>query len=111
MILTYNWFAKNQQYMIAVETKKTAIAIEPGSEAEFITEHYFGYTRFNPEKSFEYEVKHPRWQQFEVLDYKMAVDFENNYGNDFNFLKKLQPVSVIVAEGSAVSVENKKTIR
>ena len=32
---------------------------EIDSEAEFITEHYFGYTKIDSAKTFEYEVRHP----------------------------------------------------
>jgi len=110
-LFTYNWFTKKHQNSIAIETAKTAIPIEIGSEAEFITEHYFGYTKFNSAKTFEYEVTHPRWNQFEVMGYTMDVDFENNYGKDFNFLKDLKPISVLLAEGSRITVENKRLIR
>jgi len=56
----YKWKIENKWNAILVETKKEPIEIEANSEAEFITEHYFGYTKVNKEKTFEYEVKHPR---------------------------------------------------
>ena len=37
------------------------------SDFEFITEHYFGYTK-NGKKTFEYEVTHPKWKNYEVLN-------------------------------------------
>ena len=84
--------------------------IEINSEAEFITEHYFGYTKINNKTTFEYEVKHPRWQQYEVINHKIEVDFKNVYGNEFEFLSKQKPISVLLAKGSEISVENKKRI-
>lgn len=110
-IFTYNWFIKNHTNSITVETDKTAIPIALGSEAKFITEHYFGYTKFNSKKTFEYEVTHPIWRQFEMINYKMDIDFDTNYGEDFKFLKDLKPVSVLLAEGSRITVENKKLLR
>jgi hypothetical protein len=32
----------------------------PGSEEEFITEHYWGYTRQRDGGTIEYRVEHPR---------------------------------------------------
>lgn len=109
-IFTYNWFSKKHNNFIEVETKKELIPIAPHSEAEFITEHYFGYTKFSDEKTFEYEVTHPGWQQYEVLSYKMQVHFEHNYGLNFTILNGMTPVSVMLAAGSKITVENKKLI-
>lgn len=92
-------------------TKKNAIPIELNSEAEFITEHYFGYTNYNKEKSIEYAVTHPRWEQLEVINYKIDVDFESIYGKDFKFLEDLKPTSEFLAIGSKITIEGKKTIR
>ena len=97
--------------IILVETEKNPIEIEVGSEAEFITEHYFGYTKVNDATTFEYEVKHPRWEQFQALNHKIDVDFEANYGSEFKFLNNAQPVSVMLAKGSEISVEPKKRIK
>ncbi|RZJ64441.1 MAG: DUF2071 domain-containing protein [Flavobacterium sp.] len=103
----FGWRKNVKWNSFSVDTKKSSADILEGSETEFITEHYFGYSRQTAATSFEYEVKHPRWQQFEVTDYKIDVDFEAVYGNDFAFLKDLEPVSVFLADGSNISVENK----
>ncbi|MDR6966283.1 uncharacterized protein YqjF (DUF2071 family) [Flavobacterium arsenatis] len=106
----YQWKTKDKWNTILVETEKKAIEIEANSEAEFITEHYFGYTKVNNEITFEYEVKHPRWKQFEVINFQVDVDFEGVYGNEFGFLKNQKPVSVMLAIGSEISVGNKKRL-
>lgn len=106
----YQWKTQNKWQTIVVETVKNEVAIEVNSEAEFITEHYFGYTKVNAETSYEYEVKHPRWNQLKVTDYRVHVDFERVYGNEFGFLNHQQPTSVLLAVGSEISVENKKRI-
>ena len=92
-------------------TKKNAIPIELNSEAEFITEHYFGYTNYNKDKSIEYAVSHPRWEQLHVIESKIDVDFESIYGKDFKFLQDLKPTSEFLAIGSKIAIEGKKTIR
>ena len=107
----YQWKTEKKWNTILVETEKNPIEIEINSEAEFITEHYFGYTKVNNEKTFEYEVKHPRWKQHQVTNHYLDVDFKRTYGNDFEFLNHQKPISVMLAAGSEISVENKKKIK
>ena len=107
----YKWKTKNKWNTILVETEINPIEIEVNSEAEFITEHYFGYTKVNDEKTYEYEVKHPRWKQLKVINHQIDVNFGEVYGNDFEFLIHQNPISVLLAIGSEISVENKKQIK
>jgi uncharacterized protein YqjF (DUF2071 family) len=106
----YQWKTENKWNTILIETQKEPIEIEANSEAEFITEHYFGYTKVNKEKTFEYEVKHPRWQQYRVTNHNLDVDFKKTYSKEFEFLNNQKPISVMLAVGSEISVENKKRI-
>jgi hypothetical protein len=107
----YEWLKDAKWNSIAMTTEKNAIPIEENSEAEFITEHYFGYTNYNKDKSIEYAVSHPRWEQLKVIESKINVDFESIYGNDFKFLQDLKPKSEFLAIGSKITIEGKKTIR
>jgi uncharacterized protein len=107
----YQWKTKNKWNSIAIETEKNPLEIELNSEAEFITEHYFGYTKVNESTTFEYEVKHPRWQQYKVTNLALDVDFEQNYGKVFAFLQNQKPTSIMFAIGSEVSIENKRKIK
>lgn len=106
----YQWKNGKEWNTIEIETKKDFSQIEIDSEAEFITEHYFGYTKIDKETTFEYEVTHPRWEQFEVLNHRIDIDFEKNYGRDFVFLQTQKPTSVFLAEGSKITVKNKRKI-
>lgn len=106
----YQWRNKEKWNTIQLETKKDLKKIEIDSEAEFITEHYFGYTKIDDVTTFEYEVKHPRWEQLEVLNHTVDIDFRETYGHDFEFLKTSNPTSVFLAKGSKVRVENKQKI-
>ena len=108
---SYSWKKDNNWNSITVNTTNSLEAIEPWSEAEFITEHYFGYTKVSNEKTFEYEVKHPRWEQYKVINFNINVDFKSTYGQDFEFLQHQKPISIILAKGSEVSVENKRLLR
>lgn len=91
---------------ISVTTASHALPIDEGSEEEFITEHYWGYTRLADKLTSQYEVQHPRWNAFPVKNYKIEVDFEDVYGPEFGFLQNQKPVSVMLAEGSTISVNS-----
>lgn len=107
----YQWKNNNKWNTIQLETKPNQTEIELQSEAEFITEHYFGYTKYDKNTTFEYEVTHPRWQQLDVIDHILDVDFKDNYGDAFAILQDAKPISVFLALGSKITVENKKTIK
>ncbi|HKK76218.1 MAG TPA: DUF2071 domain-containing protein [Saprospiraceae bacterium] len=104
---TYDWKDGGKWQSFAVESERQAKDILPGSEAEFITEHYWGYTRIKEQLTYEYGVTHPRWQCYPVKDYKIAVDFARVYGPAFSVLDGLTPKSVMLAEGSPITVEGK----
>ncbi|MBC7523146.1 MAG: DUF2071 domain-containing protein [Flavobacterium sp.] len=109
-IFQYEWKKDDKWNSILVKTDKHQIPIELNSEADFITEHYFGYTKFNENKTVEYEVTHPRWEQLKVLDYKLDVDFKSIYGKDFEILQNIKPTSILLALGSKITIEGKKII-
>jgi uncharacterized protein len=100
----YRWRKQQAWNTLRVVTDHEAVDIQPGSEAEFITEHYWGYARINARETSEYEVTHPRWQVYPVRRYAIDVDFAKVYGADFGFLKTETPRSVFLAEGSEIHV-------
>jgi uncharacterized protein len=100
----YGW-KKNTWNSFRVSAEKTATPIDAGSEAEFITEHYWGYTKLGATKTAEYGVEHPRWDAYKVNEYQINVDFAGVYGSDFGFLKNEKPLSVFLAEGSEILVK------
>jgi uncharacterized protein YqjF (DUF2071 family) len=104
--VTYQW-KLNQWHGISATSQVEAVAIQTGSEEEFITEHYWGYTRINERKTSEYEVQHPRWEVYPVTNYKVDTDFKTVYGPEFSILNSLHPHSVFLAEGSPIQVMKK----
>jgi len=99
------YFWKNGNWnKFSVTADSMAKDIEVGSEEEFITEHYWGYTRLNNRQTSEYGVEHPRWKAYPVKDHTISVDFGINYGDDFAFLNQTKPDSVMLAEGSEIRV-------
>lgn len=107
--IRYEW--KSEKWnSLEVKANPQSMIIEPGSKAEFITEHYWGYSLISKEKTGEYHVKHPRWEIYPVNSYNIDCDFKGLYGNEFSVLQQQQPESVFLAEGSSVSVYAKKIL-
>lgn len=107
----YRWKVHSQWQSISINAEDRLVSIMEDSEAEFITGHYWGYAKVSEEKTNEYEVTHPRWMQYPVIDHSIAIDFKLNYGDRFAFLNEIQPASVQLAEGSQITVESKKSLR
>jgi hypothetical protein len=101
----YDWKYNQKWQSIQVDASLQAESIDEGSETEFITEHYWGYTQINAQNTYEYQVTHPRWEHYRVKNYHINVDFDLVYGNHFAFLNQLTPHSVMLAEGSSITVE------
>lgn len=108
--IIYEWKINNTWNNISVNTEKGKKPILPESIEEFIFEHYYGYTKLDNLLSQEYKVNHPRWMVNDVINYSIDCDFKSMYGENFTFLANQQPDSVIVAEGSAVTVNWKREL-
>ena len=107
----YKWKKRGKWNSMSVTASVDKFEIDPDSETEFITEHYWGYAKVNDRKSNEYEVTHPKWEAYKVTDYKIDVDYGAVYGSEFEFLNSMEPTSVMLAEGSEITVEGKTTIK
>ena len=105
----YQW-KKKKWNSLKVTTSNTATLIQENSEEEFITEHYWGYTKISDTKTSEYGVEHPKWEVYGTKDYLIDVDFEDIYGPDFSFLQTEKPQSVFLALGSEIKVKEGRTI-
>ncbi len=110
LTVKYAW-KKEKWNLLKVVADQNAIDIKEDSEEEFITEHFWGYTKVDDFMTSEYEVAHPRWQIYPVRDYEVIVDFKNVYGTDFSFLKDAKPVSVYLAEGSEIIVKQGSSLK
>ena len=109
LAVTYQWKSK-QQNRLTVIADKTPQQLPARSEAEFITEHYWGYTRVNEYKTLEYKVEHPSWDIYDVKEYAIEADFGELYGAKFSFLNQEKPLSVFLAEGSEIAVLDTKRV-
>lgn len=110
LTVEYAWKSKNWDIFSVIAHPQREV-IKPNSKEEFITEHYWGYTKVASNLTSEYGVEHPRWEVYPIKSYHIEVDFERNYGKDFSFLSKATPHSVMLAEGSLIQVLKGKKIR
>lgn len=105
----YQWWYKGRRNELQVSAAVDPQPIEANSAEEFFTEHYWGYTKRGAWTS-EYEVVHPRWMIYPVLQRSIDVDFGALYGSGFAALAARQPESVLLAEGSKIEVRSGERI-
>ena len=108
--VSYHWRTGGQWQSFGITAEREPSEIEAGGATEFFTEHYWGYAKARRGRTTEYEVTHPRWQQYGVKNWQIDVDFGANYGNAFAFLNQRTPASVFLANGSPITIEGKRTI-
>jgi len=98
----WRWRGTENRVTVSVRGEPQEMAVE--SEAEFIAEHYWGYTAQRDGSTMEYRVEHPRWRVWPAVSADLRGDMTGCYGETFaRFLQGL-PASAFLAEGSAVSV-------
>jgi uncharacterized protein YqjF (DUF2071 family) len=100
----YSWRFGGRQNSLKLVTLREAQLPTEGSEAEFITEHYWGYNAQQNGSTLEYQVEHPRWRVYPVSDAKLDCDVAGLYGEQYLECLNRKPSSAFLAEGSAVTV-------
>jgi uncharacterized protein YqjF (DUF2071 family) len=98
-------------HSLAVEASPEQQPIAAGSEEEFLTEHYWGYTKRSDGSTSVYEVRHPRWNVYALSSHSINADLGALYGPAFAHLDSRKPSSVLLAEGSAVSVHSGTSLK
>lgn len=76
----------------------------PGSEAEFIAEHYWGYVGGHGRATLEYRVEHPPWRAWPGLAPRHDLDVAALYDPALAPALTAAPRSAFLAEGSAIAV-------
>ena len=100
----YAWHDTHDWHRLELLTAEPAEFPNPGSETEFITEHYWGYTARRDGSTSEYRVEHPQWRVAPVSRAEFSCDVAAVYGEPFVESLAVKPSSAFLAEGSAVAV-------
>ena len=103
-LIEYGWNFRGEPCHLRVKTQGDFRPLRAGEEAEFITEHYWGYTKRSNGLTSEYEVAHPRWRVMETCDSSFSAPVKELYGAEFQEILAAKPVSALLAEGSDVMV-------
>ena len=99
----YEWRREKKWESLTMSARGEAQTVPVGSHEEFITEHYWGFTRRGSRTS-EYRVEHPRWKIWPAESFALQADVATLYGEAFCEALGAPPASAFIAEGSRVQV-------
>jgi uncharacterized protein len=105
---SYSWYFKNRWDNISLTPRDKNYLPAKGSEAEFITEHYWGYSLLNTSTTLEYQVRHPKWAIWDTSSVTISVNLKRLYGSVLAEYLSQDPHSAFIVEGSEVSVSCSK---
>ncbi|MEO6068696.1 MAG: DUF2071 domain-containing protein [Gemmatimonadota bacterium] len=99
----YEWKHEGSWCGVEAATTGPIGPCAPASEAEFITEHYWGYTAQPEGETLEYRVTHPRWRVWSATG-STTGEMRTMYGPAFGEILMSSPTSAFIADGSPVKV-------
>ena len=102
--VAYGWRFRGRWNGLSAVALGSPQAAAPGSEEEFITEHYWGYSSLRGGGCMEYRVEHPPWQVWQVVQPVLDCDVEALYGSRFRQPPRRRPQPAFLADGSEVTV-------
>jgi uncharacterized protein len=100
----YEWKLPSHWARLHAEAAGDPVLPADGSIEQFITEHYWGYSRQRDVGTVEYHVTHPQWRVWRTASGGLEGDGSALYGAQFGEALKRHPDSAFIAEGSAVVV-------
>jgi len=101
----FAWGTDDARCSISAQIRKESFFPAEGSLAQFITEHYWGYS-VRAASTVEYQVEHPQWRVREAPTAQFSGDASRYYGEEFTQILSAPPQSAFLAEGSEVTVFN-----
>jgi uncharacterized protein YqjF (DUF2071 family) len=100
----YSWIFGGSAFRLGGALRAGPTPLVRPSEAEFITEHYWGYNRQPDGSTMEYQVLHPSWAVAELEEPFLIGNVAALYGEPWRKVLERRPVSAFYATGSPVSV-------
>jgi uncharacterized protein YqjF (DUF2071 family) len=109
-VAEYGWRHDGRWSSLRASFSGAPRPLAAGSEAEFITEHYWGYTAQRDGGTVEYRVEHPSWNVWDATDASLDCDVAAFYDPEFAEALSAQPTSAFVADGSSITVRRGRRI-
>jgi uncharacterized protein YqjF (DUF2071 family) len=100
----YSWSSGGEHCMLQARTSAAPAVPAEGSVEQFITEHYWGYSRQPDGGTVEYHVSHVPWKIWTVTQAQFSGDTRDLYGDELSRLLRKTPASAFIADGSPVTV-------
>ena len=101
---SYQWLTGHRLNRLAATARGEPVTPADDSEEAFITEHYWGYVRQRNGSTLQYQVEHPRWRVWRADTLTVDTDWSALYDAPLCEALAARPTSVLVAEGSEVTV-------
>ena len=109
--MSYSWRWAGRWSELRAQVEGEPSPLIAGSEAEFITEHYWGYAAQRDGSTLEYRVEHPAWRVWPATASHFDGDMATLYGPEFVNVLSNRPSSVFVADGSEIIVRQGRPTR
>lgn len=107
--LEYLWRRGRKSESLKMRAAGEPQSIPAGSHAEFITEHYWGYTSLR-NACGEYRVEHPRWKIWNATGFELNADVATLYGKQFVETLTQSSRSAFIAEGSPIIIQRREIL-
>lgn len=91
-------------HSLVIEADNRVFIPTNDSIEHYFKEHELGFGIDKHGNTLAYRVEHPVWAIYPVQNYDIKVNFGDIYGQQWAVLNALQPISVLLAQGSHVSV-------
>jgi uncharacterized protein YqjF (DUF2071 family) len=102
--IEYRCELNRQRFRLHGQTEGNPSLAAEGSLEQFISEHYWGYSRHRDGGSLEYHVAHERWRIWHASDAAFEGDGAALYGSHFGSILSRPPRSAFISDGSAILV-------
>jgi uncharacterized protein YqjF (DUF2071 family) len=104
MEVEYSWRSGTEWCKLQGQANGTPSLRAEGSLEQFITEHYWGYSRQRDGSTVEYHVSHVPWKVWSATGANFSGNASDLYGEELSQLLNKTPASAFIADGSPVQV-------